>query len=164
MQSNLGSNVMKSTETSTSSDGLLSSVEIRKCNIADVPLICALGRDFHRYSPWATYDWDESAVETLVSSLINGAGVVFTNGTGFICGMLTPLFFSPRSLVGTELAWWAPAGGGFELREAFEDWCRENGAKTVQFSALPDKELESVNRNFTANGFRLAELSYIKVL
>lgn len=91
-------------------------------------------------------------------------GGVFTNESGFIAGMLTPLHFSPNTLVATELAWWAPSGGGRELREAFETWARETGATLIQCSALADDNFETVNRNFNSAGYKLAELNYIKEL
>ena len=115
-------------------------------------------------SIWGSVDFEHQAVEQMVKSLINGAGVIFTNDIGFVAGMLTPLYFSPSEYVGTELAWWAPSGGGRALREAFEDWCREKGAKRVQCSALADSQFDSVNKNFSNAGYKLTELSYIKVL
>lgn len=154
----------QSTKTSTFSDGQHSSQVIRKCSLEDVPLIVSLGRDFHEYSIWGNIDFDTQAVEKLAVALVSGAGVVFTNGTGFIAGMLSPLFFAPSKLIGTELAWWAPSGGGRELREAFEDWCRQKGASKVQCSALADQAFGDVNKNFNNAGYQLAELSYVKVL
>lgn len=91
-------------------------------------------------------------------------GAIFTNETGFIAGMLTPLYFNPSVFVATEIAWWAPEGGGRELREAFEDWAREKGAVEAQCSALADENFQDVNRKYQAGGYQLKELTYLKRL
>ena len=126
-------------------------------------LVLGLARDFHSASIWSHEPFDRKAVRELVQGVL-AAGAIFTNGTGFIGGVLTPLHFSPNTRVAAELAWWAPSGGGRELREAFETWAREAGAALIQCSALADDNFESVNRNFSAAGYKLAELSYVKEL
>ncbi len=152
-----------STKTSTSSDGLLFSPAIRKCDLDDIELILGLARDFHSSSIWSHEPFNREAVRGMLQNIIPMGGV-YTNETGFIAGMLTPLYFSPNTRVATELAWWAPSGGGRELREAFETWAREAGAALVQCSALADENFEDVNRNFNKAGYKLAELSYVKEL
>lgn len=163
MQSNSDLNVTRSTETSTSWDGLLFSPAIRKCNKDDLLLLIKLARDFHQYSIWKDSEFDEPAVLNMAHTLLQVGGV-FTNETGFIAGMLTPLHFSPKTLIATELAWWAPQGGGAELREAFEAWAKEAGAVMVQCSALADDSFSKVDQNFKLNGYKLTEISYVKRL
>jgi hypothetical protein len=108
--------------------------------------------------------YDEDRIRSLVSSLILG-GVVFINSTGgFIAGTVVPILFSSTVFVATELAWYAPNGGGRQLRESFEDWAREQGVNLIQFSSLAGDNFDEVHANMTKNGFALAELNYVKVI
>lgn len=108
--------------------------------------------------------YDEDRIRSLVSSLIF-SGVVFINSTGgFIAGTLAPLLFSSTVFVATELAWYAPNGGGRELRESFETWAEEQGVNLIQLSALAGDNFDKVHENMAKNGFALAELSYVKVI
>ena len=131
--------------------------------MADLELVTGLSKDFHAYSMWRKEPFDEYAVKSLLYNLIQSGGV-FTNGSGFIAGMLVPAFFSPTLVTATELAWWAPRGGGRELRDSFERWSLDNGASMVQFAALADDNWEEVNNNLLLNGYKLAELSFVKRL
>lgn len=122
-----------------------------------------LAKQFHSYSIWKDAPFNDEAVfDTIFACLTEGG--VFTNETGFIGGIVVPLHFNPMIKIATELAWFAPQGGGRELRESFEDWARESGAHIVQFSALGDGKIDKVHENFVQNGFVLAELQYLKRL
>lgn len=152
--------------TSTFLDGLstlLVTQKPKQAALGDEPYLVELAREFHQYSPWRDTTFDEQAVYGLAVHLIGQGGVFFTD-TGFIAGLLVPLHFDPSTIVATEVAWYAPDGGGRELRDAFEDWAREQGATMVQFSALGDEHLDQVHNNFLKNGFHLAELQYVKRL
>lgn len=108
--------------------------------------------------------YDEQRIRDLVSSLIF-SGVVFVNATGgFIAGTIAPILFSSTVFVATELAWYAPNGGGRQLRESFEEWAREQGVNLIQFCSLAGDNFDEVHDNMTKNGFALAELNYVKVI
>jgi hypothetical protein len=79
-------------------------------------------------------------------------------------GVLSPLYFNPAKVVAAELFWWAPDGGGRELREAFEAWARQAGAFAVQFSGLADAQAERVAALYRRAGYRPVETGYLKEL
>lgn len=91
-------------------------------------------------------------------------GLFKNNRGGFIAGVLAPIVFNPEVVIATELAWWAPGGGGRELREVFESWARDSGAHFVQFSALADDNISKVHENMTKSGLHLTEMAYLKEL
>lgn len=148
-------------------DGLLPLLETPKCKQAtevDIPDLVNMAREFHSHSLWRDTPFDEEQVTRMADVLVRIGGVFVNSSGGFIAGTITPLHFSPSVGIATELAWWAPNGGGRELREAFEDWARERGARMIQFSALADENFDEVHDNMTRSGFALAELQYVKAL
>lgn len=147
-------------------DGLWTSQarQNRKATLDDVEDIVQRAKRFHSQSLWKDVLYDEDRIRDLVSSLIF-SGVVFINPVGgFIAGTLAPILFSSTVFAATELAWYAPNGGGRELRESFEAWGKEQGANLVQFCSLAGDNFEQVHDNMTKNGFALSELNYVKVI
>jgi hypothetical protein len=147
-------------------DGLSTSQETlnpRQANPDDIEYLVYLARGFHDYSIWRDAIFDSAAVRDLATALVLQGGVFLTD-SGFIAGTIVSLPFSPNVRVATELAWYAPNGGGRELRSAFEQWGRDMGATLVQFSALADDKVDMVHDNMIKNGFNLAELQYLKRL
>ena len=126
---------------------------------ADLPRILEYAKAFHGYSPWSRYPMDEAATETYARNVMSG-GVILLSETGMIGGLLSPVPFAPGLVVGVELFWW----GDGHLKRDFEVWCRERGAKAVQFSALADDRSDIMARLFRRDGYRPVETGYLKDL
>ena len=153
-------------KTSISSDGLSPSKETLKTRFAeatDEDHVVEMAKAFFAVSPYSGVEFDEESVRVLFRQLLIG-GCVIVNERGFIAGALTPLFFAPHLKMATELAWWAPEGGGTELRELFEAWAVDNGAAGVQMSALNNSYAGRLTANLTENGYTPVEVSYLKAL
>ena len=150
-------------EISISSDGPQPSKAIRKCNANDVEMIVGMAKRFIAYSPYSAVPLDDAHLRGLFDNLITN-GVILTNETGFICGIITPLFFAPQVLVAAEMAWWSEGGAGQELKTAFEGWARERGASAVQFSAFNNQFAPSMNEMLTKDGYHPIEVGYLKAL
>jgi len=149
-----------------SSDGPSPSKEILKTRFAtpeDEGHVIEMAKAFFSVSPYSGVEFDEESVRVLFRQLLSG-GCVIVNERGFIAGALTPLFFAPSLKVATEVAWWAPDGGGTELRELFEAWAKDNGASAVQMSALNNSFAGRLTANLTDNGYTPVEVSYLKAL
>lgn len=122
-----------------------------------------LARRFHAYSIYKEIPFDEEATKAFVLNIID-QGVCFFTSNGFVGGIVVPLYFNPKVLVSTELAWFSPDGGGRSLREYFEVWSVGQGASMVQFSALAAEDMDSVYKNLTQNEYQLSELTFTKRL
>lgn len=133
---------------------------VRRATQDDVGAVVRFGSDFHAYSPWKSIPFDPDATSEFVTKLING-GVVFMSDTGMIGGLLNPLYFNPAHVVAVELFWWATKNGR-ELMSAFEDWAQENGAHSIQFSALGDDRAERMAQLFDRAGYRKVETGYYR--
>lgn len=133
---------------------------IRRATHDDLDDVVDIGRRFHAYSPWSYVPFDPDSLRAFCARLVDG-GVIFLSEDGLIGGLLNPLYFNPAYVVGVELFWFAPREGR-ELRSAFEEWARENGAYAVQFSALGDQKSETVGALFKRAGYRKVETGYFK--
>lgn len=153
-------------KTSISSDGRSPTLETQIPKFAtedDIPAIFELVKDFVAYSPYGDIDADEAALlDKLYECLDHGC--LITNGTGFIAGLLSPLFIKPSVSVVHELAWWAPKGGGAELRNMLEEWGRSKGAHMARMTSLNNETGARVTSNLVSNGYVPVEIAYIKVL
>lgn len=136
------------------------SLSIRRACSEDLPQIVIWSRAFHAYSPWSYAGFDESAVQAFALGCIEN-GAVFLSEDGMCGGLVMPLYFNPAVKIGIEFVWYAPAGGS-ELRQAFEDWSRDQGAHGVQFSALGDSHLPALTRIYARHGFTPAETAFVK--
>jgi GNAT superfamily N-acetyltransferase len=86
---------------------------------------------------------------------------------GMLFGIVSGLWFAPRTLWASELAWWvepAARGGtaGIRLVTAFQDWAREQGAKVVAMSSLHLDHDNRVSNVLQRMGFSPSEHTYIK--
>jgi hypothetical protein len=134
---------------------------IRRATHEDVVRIVEFGAAFHAYSPYKDIEFDAGAFGAFCGRMIE-AGVILLSDTGMIAGLLNPLYFNPAVVMAAELLWWAPEGGGRELREAFEAWAAEAGAQGVQFSSLVDDRAERVRLNFERAGYAPIETAFLK--
>lgn len=133
---------------------------IRLADAGDLDRIVELGAAFHAYCPYREIPLDPEGFREFAAKLIKG-GAIFLSEDGMIGGCLVPLYFNPSVVMGAELFWWAGKTGK-PLREAFEDWAREQGAQGVQFSGLCDQRAETIHKVFRRAGYEPAETAFFK--
>lgn len=151
-------------KTSTSSAGQspsLATLTPRAATQDDVGQVVEWACDFIKASPYSSVEPDRAALTTLVFQVLD-VGVIFIHEGGFIAGSISPLFFAPDIRVATELAWWAPGGGGEALKVAFEEWAKDK-AHAVQMSTLNTPLAPKLAERLTSNGYTPVEVAYMKV-
>jgi hypothetical protein len=134
---------------------------IRAATLDDMPEILRLGREFLAYSPNRWIPLDEDAFTATCEAIIAGAGAIFLSEDGFIGGVVTPCYFNPAFLFGSELFWFARVGGQ-ELREAWEGFCRERGVAAQTASGLVDDREPAIRRAYRAAGYEATEIGFMK--
>jgi hypothetical protein len=136
---------------------------IRRATADDVPEMVRLCAEFHAYSPYRDVaEFDPEGFAAFAAGVIE-RGVAFMSEEGTLGGVLTSPYFNPGVVFAAELFWWARKGGQ-QLRAAFEDWGRENGAVAVQFSGLADERAPTITRVFRRAGYEPVELAFMKRL
>lgn len=153
-------------KTSTSSDGQSPTQETLTPRFAledDIPHLLPLVKDFVSYSPYAEVGYvEEDLIDALYLCLDKGC--LIYNGTGFIAAVPAPLFINRSVKILQELGWWAPQGGGREMREMMEQWAKDTGSQIVRMTSLNVAGGERVAKNLADNGYTPIEIAYIKVL
>lgn len=119
-------------------------MNIRLATIEDAAVLTAMGRDFLQYSEYRNLAvTDEEITHGIAGVIANGMSFVAEqNGSisGFILGIIGPLWFVPRVRIAVELAWWvAPSHrnttAGVRLLKEFEAHATNMG---VQYIAMSD--------------------------
>jgi GNAT superfamily N-acetyltransferase len=145
---------------------------IRNATEADVETIVKMARHFIAFAPHAAvaeYD-DEDLANAARACMQHGLLIVAEQDNeiiGMLLGIVSGLWFAPRTLWASELAWWvepAARGGtaGIRLVTAFQDWAREQGAKVVAMSSLHLDHDTRVGNVLERMGFEQSEHTYIK--
>lgn len=136
---------------------------IRQAGLEDVPAILEWGERFHAYSPWGKRtQYDPESTRKTVEYLIKAPeGAIFITEAGVCGGLIFPLYFNHAYRIAQELFWFAP-GDGTDLRQAFEEWAREQGASAIQMSCLADKRESAMRRLLSRHGYRATETSLIR--
>lgn len=124
------------------------------------------GRKFHALSPWRHERYDPEASRVFVHAMQeNPDGYYLCTNDGFIGGVLTPMWFAPDTVLAVELFWYSEkTGEGQRLRNAFESWAKQRGAKYIQFSALADAHEPAVRRIMARSGYDAIEIGFRKTL
>lgn len=143
---------------------------IRQATHSDIPAMLAMGRDFHVESNWGQWaDFDADSFETTLTTFIeqpNWRVLVYDSDgpKGFICGVLTPLYFNHNVSVAQELLWWVHpdhrGGVGSQLLEAFHQGA-DFGLQTVG-ATVPRSEV--VKAALERKGWQPVEHNFIKDL
>lgn len=134
---------------------------IRAATVRDIPAILEMGRQFHAMGQPGRFD--HAATAAFLGGLIRD-GVVFVAPFGMIGGRIIPAFYDPGYSIAVELFWWCESGAGGELRQAFEEWARSEGADEVRMSSIEWVRGPAVCRALRGAGYHVAETSMRKVL
>lgn len=124
-----------------------------------------LARRFFERSVWCDHvTLSEEGVAGALAMLSTNPDAYFVmNEHGAIGGMLTPLWFAPDVIVASELFWYSEKSGeGASLRDGFEAWAKERGARFIQFSAMVNEHEERLRRTLGAQGYHAKEIGFIK--
>ncbi|MGB3898197.1 MAG: hypothetical protein WA973_06550 [Mesorhizobium sp.] len=134
--------------------------DVRPAVESDVPALLAMGREFHAYAYSGMGDLDEvQALQMLRSLMRSSKGLVLTNGTGAIGGIMSPGWFQKDALIMEECFWWAGRGGRDLLRE-FVARSRAMGATSIMLSTLDNERTGAVDRIVRRFGFQPVERRY----
>lgn len=134
---------------------------IRQASDSDLDLIVELGGEFLSASPYHDLGYDRPAFREFASRLMAGPGAIFLSDDGMIGGLLNGLYFNPSVVFGVELFWWARSEGR-ALREAFEAWCRENGAQGMQSTGIANEREATIRKVYERAGYRAVEVGFMK--
>ena len=124
-------------------------------------------RRFFERSVWADHvTLNEAGVAAALESLQgNPNAYLEINDAGAIGGMLSPLWFSPEVVIASELFWYSEQSGeGVKLRERFEAWAKDRGARYVQMSAMANEHEARIRRTLGEQGYSAKEIGFIKEL
>jgi hypothetical protein len=147
---------------------------IREAQLADIPVLVALGALFHSQTVLADLlPYDAPSVQRLLEdALQNEAYAVFVMTdaeeiTGMICGALVPLYWNTRMVVGQQLAWFVRPSRrcglvSVKLLSVFEDWALEHGAAAVFSGAKNDEGAQGMDKLLTRRGYINLESMYLK--
>lgn len=109
-------------------------------------------------------DYDGEAVANVLAFMCaSPSALLLTNGTGFIGGVLAPVFFCPAKLMMEESFWWADKGGR-DLLRAFCAEAKAMGASHVLLSTLDNNRQDTMHRVVCHMGFVPVERRYMKEL
>lgn len=133
---------------------------IRKASHDDMAEVLRLSAEFLAIGPYAWVPLDLPAFEAFAGQLIE-RGAIFLSDDGIIGGCLSPFYFNPSVAMVCELFWFARKEGR-ELREALEDWGREQGCAAVTCSGLANDREATVRRLYERAGYTATEVAFFK--
>lgn len=144
--------------------GLLTSSEILRSDEIDFDEALEACRAFYDANIYgkANYGFDDQSVLLALQHSHAQGGLFMNDRGGILIGIITPVVFNHGILIASELAWWAPNGGGRELREAFTEWAISSGATQFHLTALVDENLNKVTENLIKNGYEPKEIAFVK--
>ena len=135
----------------------------RQAVAADLETVVALCREFHSISLWSNIPFDEDHVTKLAVNTIAAGGVFLVEG-GLIAGLVTGTLFAPDVLMAAEMIWYAPNGGGQDLREAFELWAVSQGATVSQLTHPVNENLKGFTARMVGRSYHPFELSFVRTI
>lgn len=144
---------------------------IRQATPDDIPALVRIGKHFADYSPFGV-EYSPDGTSAFLHSIITQYGVVFVSEyageiVGLIVGMLAPIWYSPRNIMATEVAWWVVPehrGGSHavKLAKEFEKWGITMGASHICFSDLCIKGEYPAGSMLGRMGYTPTERSHVK--
>lgn len=113
---------------------------------------------------------DDKAVKEVLDIIESGGHFIAEDGgvfAGMVCGKVEPLWYS-RELMGYDLFVYVPPDfrGSLALWllvRRFEDWCWENGAKTVDLGIISEIAPKKTVKAYAKLGYELTGYACTKV-
>lgn len=149
---------------------------LRMARLEDEDRIFELLTHFHQNTQYAGESMEESKVRPLIRTCmdphVSTSTVILWEQdgqvVGLIAGQCTEVVFSSQK-VATELVWWVEpeyrkTEASTRLLEAFEAWAAWSDCRQVQMYSLNNEYATVLSRYYSKQGYRLAELSYVKEL
>lgn len=133
---------------------------IRTATPDDLPEILDLGAQFLAVGPYAWVPLDRDAFAEFVLKLLD-QGVIFLSDDGMIAGCLSPFYFNPSVVMAAELFWFARSEGR-ALRQALEDWAKEQGCVALTCSGLANEREPTIRRLYGRAGYDVTEVAFVK--
>ena len=135
---------------------------IRRATAGDIPQIVAWGEKFHAASPFAAYPYAPERVAGTVEQLLE-VGCVLVSETGMAAAISAECWFAGVKSA-QELFWWSEGHDGIELRQALEDWAREQGCQTFAMICLENEKTPVLTRLYRRAGYVPMEHHFTKRL
>lgn len=138
---------------------------VRLATVEDIPALVEMGAKFHASEKEATVAFhQEGAAQFFASLVASPQACLFTDGQGFICGVMSGLpWLDPAFVTANEMLWWS-AGDGAALFKAFEDWAEAQGASQITFSHRHSDRTATLARLYRMRGYEPYEHYYRKAL
>lgn len=133
----------------------------REATYKDLPTIIKFLRAFHKASCYSNEPFDPVyTAETVECLMDDPRAVIFIHDTGIIGGGLDDCWFNGEPYA-AELFWYAESKG-IELLKAFENWAKDQGAKSVTMVHLSSED--RVSKIYKRRGYKVLEHAFSKEL
>lgn len=123
-----------------------------------------LAKNFHGSSVWREVPLDLEALEQFVFADVSGNVFLSLRPGAMIIGVLSSFWFSPSTLLGQELAWYAEDGTGVDVHRDFEEWLAERGVALVGLSCMANGREAATRRLLQRIGYQAVDVNFRKVL
>jgi len=136
---------------------------VRRAAKDDIPRLVELGLLFHAKSPYSVMTYDPERVALTLESALE-SGVVVVHGhpiDGMAAAIKGPMWFADAYAAQEVFLW---GRGGKEMREALEEWAREQGCETFSMVCLENDRMPTVARMYRMAGYRPTEHHFVKAL
>jgi GNAT superfamily N-acetyltransferase len=149
---------------------------VRPAEPDDLPALMRMAQDFHAASPCAPYIQfcPASMADTFHRLAVNDeacllVGEVGGEVLGMIAGVATPHYVNAVHTTTQELFWWVdPAARhtrvGLRLLQAFEDWARAVGSRTLFMASTATLTPDKLARFYRRKGYGAVDVNYAKNL
>ena len=142
---------------------------IREATVDDIPRALELVHEFHEEAlNKMSMICNDDVAKELMPKLVDTTLVLEIDGlvVGLITGFITNYFIGIEPLF-QELMWFVSKKYrryGIKLLEALENKCRNAGIKQIVAGYMGDRKVKSFDKLFTAKGYQLQEVQYLKNL
>ena len=149
---------------------------LRMATPADEDRIFDLLVNFYNNTEYKTEAMDEGKVRNLIrmcsDPTIRDSVVILWDKDGIVSGLIAGQWTEVRfnnSRVATEIVWWVEpyarkTEAANRLLGAFEAWAEHENCQRVQMYALNNNYASVLHRYYYKEGYKLAELSYVRDL
>lgn len=138
---------------------------VRFAEVYDIPQLLIWGEEFHKKSPWSSTAFSTLDTAQKMREMIQSDhACILVHDKGMIGGFLAPLFFDQKTILASEMFWWAE-GGGRLLLDAFEAWAADLGATGVVMAAeqyADRSENDRIDSIYARRGYKPNERNFIR--